>query len=304
MNSPEDLAPAQQPDELPTVSQLLMAARQRLASAPFRPSLREAGLLLCHVLGWSEARLLTHDQDRVPAQASACFAALLTRRLAGEPVAYLFGGKEFYGRPFSVDSRVLIPRPETEHLIARCLDLQLPQVPRILDLGTGSGCIAITLALELPGARVVAADLSLAALQVAQANCRRHQVSDRVRLVQADLTHPLSLDKFDLVVSNPPYVNPEEAAQLSPELNFEPRLALFAPENGRGVLRQLLAQARRLAPGKHLVFEIGYDQSEWLEQTVAATGQFALIEFVRDLSGIPRTAVLCRKAPPLNLPRP
>ena len=153
-----------------TVQGLLVEARRRLAAAPFAPPAREAGLLLAHALGVSEAQVLARHDEDVPAAAADRFLALLERRLAGEPFAYLTGEREFYGRGFRVDRRVLIPRPETEHLVEAALALPLPPGPRILDLGTGSGCLAVTLAAELPAATVVATDLSLAALAVARAN--------------------------------------------------------------------------------------------------------------------------------------
>ncbi len=152
---------------MPTFDLLVAAARARLKTAPFEPSPREALLLVGRVLGLSEAQVLARGGEAVPEAAAREIEALLVRRLAGEPVAYLFGEREFFGRSFAVDPRVLIPRPETEHLVEIALALPLPARPRILDLGTGSGAIAVTLALELPAARVVATDRSPAALAVA-----------------------------------------------------------------------------------------------------------------------------------------
>ncbi len=282
-----------------TVGDLLRQGRQALAEAAgFEPSLREANLLLRHVLGLGEASLLARRDEAVTADAAARFREFLARRLRGEPVAYLLGEREFYGRPFAVDPRVLIPRPETEHLVEAALALELPASPRILDLGTGSGVIAVTLALEIPGSRVVATDLSLAALQVLRSNVRRHAAEGRVAAVGGDLGAALRLDRFDLVVSNPPYVDPREAAELSPEVrDFEPHLALFAPGSGRRVLERLLDEARSLRPGVHLLLEIGYDQSEWLRAAVAGRRHLEPIEIVRDYGDIPRTAVLRRRSP-------
>src|SRR4029079_11845729 len=145
---------------MPTIRQLLAEARPRLAATSFGAPPREALLLLGHVLGLSEAQALARGDSDVPARAEARFRELLERRLTGEPAAYLMGEREFYGRPFFVDSRVLIPRPETEHVVEEALAASLPKRPRILDVGTGSGCLAVTLALEIPGSCVVATDLS------------------------------------------------------------------------------------------------------------------------------------------------
>lgn len=278
-----------------SIEELLREARLRLARVPFEPSSREATLLLTEVLGVSEARLYARNDEPVPEPDRRRFEALLERRLTGEPFAYLRGEREFYGRPFTVDPRVLIPRPETEHLVEAALALELPQAPRVLDVGTGSGCIAVTLALEIPGARVTASDISLGALRVLQVNARRHGVRDRLHPLQADLTDALRLERFDLVVSNPPYVNPDEAGELSPEVvDFEPHAALFAADSGREVIERLLRAAATLRGGTPLLIEIGYDQAKWLRAVVDARRDLELRDIVRDYGGIPRTAVLRR----------
>ncbi len=279
-----------------TIGQLLREGRRDLAAAPFEPSTREATLLLSHVLGRGEASILAHDEAGVSASEAHRFRDLLERRLRGEPVAYLLGEREFYGRPFAVDPGVLIPRPETEHLIEAVLGRELPPAPRLIDVGTGTGCIAITLALEIPRARVVATDLSLAALRVASGNRKRHGVGDRMALVGCDLVAALRLGPIDLVVSNPPYVDPADRGSLSREVHdFEPHLALFAEDRGRSVLARLLAEAAVLRPGAHLAVEIGYDQSEWLAAAVSKTEVWELVDLIRDYGSIPRTAVLKRR---------
>ncbi len=278
-----------------TIGDLLRDARQRLATAAFEPARREAALLLARVLDRSEASVLAFAEETVAAAAAARFQALLERRLAGEPVAYLFGEREFYGRSFIVDPRVLIPRPETEHLVEAALALDLPPRPRIADAGTGSGAIAVTLALEIPGSRVVATDVSLAALQVAQANVRRHGAGESVALVGGDLLTALDLAACDLVVSNPPYVDPAVAPELSAEVTgFEPHVALFAPDGGRAVIERLLDETAGLRAGAHLILEIGHDQGEWLSAAAAGRRDWQVVEIVRDYGGIPRTAVLRR----------
>ncbi len=281
----------------PSIGALLRGARSKLDRASFDVSTREGALLLSHVLGRGEAGILAHPEETVPAAAALRFQELLERRMTGEPVAYLFGEREFYGRPFNVDPRVLIPRPETEHLIEAALALDLPPKPCILDIGTGSGCIAITLALERPDARLVATDLSFAALRVAQSNTLRHGVADRVTLVGSDLATGLRPGPIDLVVSNPPYVDQGEQDNLSIEVRgFEPHLALFAPGRGASMLARLLDEMADLQPGTHLAMEIGYDQSEWLQAATNVHEAWELVKIVEDYSSIPRTAVLRRLA--------
>lgn len=277
---------------MPTAGQLLAEARPRLAATPFGASTREASLLLGHVLGLSEARLLARTDEVVSPEAERRFRELLERRLTGEPVAYLLGEREFYGRPFHVDSRVLIPRPETEHIIEAALEERLPPEPWILDVATGSGCIAVTLALEIPGARVVATDLSPGALAVADRNARRHEVRDRVHLLGTDLADGLDLSRFDLAVSNPPYVDRSEIPEISPEvLDFEPHLALFPPGAGDSVYARLFARCAELRSGIALAVEIGRGQLDAVRRHAAASG-LELASVRNDYSGIPRTVVL------------
>ena len=284
-----------------TIDDLLARARSRLAAAPFAPSTREAALLLGHVLGLSEAQVLARGDDTIDDPVRRRFLALLERRLGGEPVAYLVGEREFYGRAFAVDRRVLVPRPETEHLVEAALAARLPRAPRILDLGTGSGCLAVTLALELPGARLVASDLSLGALAVAAANVRRWQVEGRVALVAADLFAGLELGAFDLVVSNPPYVDRDDATTLSPEVvDFEPEMALFAAERGEAVLGEIFAGAAALAPGTRVMVEIGAGQLPALAARLAAGGPASPLQIEgawNDYSSIPRVLTLVRRHP-------
>lgn len=279
----------------PIVEEILAAARQRLSKAPFDPATREAALLLARVLGLSEAQLLAHSRDEVTAAAAERFTSLLERRLAGEPVAYLLGEKEFFGHPFRVDRRVLIPRPETEHLIEAALAQDLPPSPSILDVGTGSGCIGITLALELPAVRVVATDIASGALAVARANARHLGVEDRVSLVATDLARALNLSRFDLVVTNPPYVHPDEAAELSPEITgFEPATALFSPLDALGLVERLLAELQPVRAGTPLLVEIGLGQSDNLDQLTKDSG-FELVRVLPDYADIPRVAILQRR---------
>lgn len=280
----------------PTISQLLSEARPRLAATSFGAPPREAALLLGRLLGLSEAQVLAHGEREVPQETAERFRSLLERRLTGEPVAYLLGERELYGRTFAVDPRVLIPRPETEHVVEEALASPLPERPWILDVGTGSGILPVTLALEIPGARTVGTDISPSALAVARGNARRHEVSHRTRFVGADLAHGLDLSRFDLVVSNPPYIDPADAPSLSPEVvDFEPHVALFAPGFGDSVLARLFALLGvGLRPGIRAIVEIGFGQLDAVRRHAEASG----LHFAGsrpDYAGIPRVVVLERR---------
>jgi len=274
-----------------TVRQLLAEARERLAAAPFA-SAREAHLLLGHVLGWSEASLLARDDAAVSDEDAARFETLVERRLAGEPVAYLVGSKEFFGRAFSVDRRVLVPRPETEHLVEAAIALapSLPPWPRILDLGAGSGCIAVTLALELAVSRVVATDRSPSALAVARANARA--LGAPVSFVAAEWAASLRVETFDLIVSNPPYLDP--AGPVMPQVaQWEPASALWAGAGGLDAYRELLTGLHEARPGTPLLLEIGLGQAAPLERLAADVG-WRLAAIHHDLGGIERVVELRR----------
>lgn len=277
-----------------TVDELVRDARRRLSEAPHGPSTREALLLMAWLLKRDEAYILAHGEHQLEAMETHRFQELLQRRLDGEPMAYVLGEREFYGRMFQVDSRVLIPRPETEHLVEAALAWELPPEPRILDVGTGSGCLAVTLALEIPGARVTAVDISLGALAVARSNAQRLAAAESVHGLCIDLVYGLQLEDFDLVVSNPPYIAPQEASDLSPEiLHHEPGTALFADGDGLAVLHRLLTAAGELRPDCPLMVEIGAGQRPAL--TAAAIGQgLEVRRVVHDYAGIARTLVLTR----------
>ncbi|HXU32894.1 MAG TPA: peptide chain release factor N(5)-glutamine methyltransferase [Thermoanaerobaculia bacterium] len=281
-----------------TIGELLLRGKARLAEAAFvpPPPPREAALLLGRVLGFSEAQVLARDDRPVEPADAARYLEWIERRAGGEPVAYLLGEREFYGRVFHIDRRVLIPRPETEHLIEQVLATPLPSRPRILEVGAGSGCIAVTLACELPAARIVATDLSAGALAVARRNAVRLGATDRVDLIRTDLFTGIVPEKIDLLVSNPPYVDRTEAAEMSPEVcNFEPHLALFPPGGGGlETIDRLLASAAALRPGVRVLLEIGRGQLEAVESSARAAG-FDLLAAPADYAGIPRVAVLARR---------
>ncbi len=223
------------------------------------------------------------------------FITIVNRRLAGEPIQYITGEAEFYGLPFRVTPDVLIPRPETEHLVEKVIVLAARfQQPRIVDVGAGPGAIAIALGHKLPHAQITATDLSGAALAIARVNAKRNGVD--LRFLEGDLLDPVAGERFDIVVSNPPYVPETDRATLSVEVReFEPALALFAGEDGLDVYRRLIPDAFiALVPGGYLALEIGYGQSPAITELLVNAG-FAQIEFVPDLQKIPRVA--CARRP-------
>jgi release factor glutamine methyltransferase len=258
---------------------------------------QDAELFLLHVLGKGKVWLITHaDEELADAQASR-YAEFLERRYKGEPIQYITGEAEFYGLPFRVTPDVLIPRPETEHLVEKALSLAGDsKQPRIVDIGTGSGAIAVALARKLPRAVLTAIDLSAPALAVARENAERNGVSERIRFLQGDLLAPVAGERFEVIVSNPPYVPAADRAALSVEVReYEPALALFAGEDGMEVYRRLIpATFTALIPGGFLLLEIGYGQSPAIGEMLTRSG-FVQIEFIPDLQGIPRVA--CARRP-------
>jgi release factor glutamine methyltransferase len=226
----------------------------------------EAQVLLGHVMDCPRIELVARSDEEPTDEQTAGFKDLIRRRVDGWPVAYLVGRREFYLLPFEVSPAVLIPRPDTETLVLEALRLLKGKPsPRVLDLGTGSGCIAVSLAHQCKGATVTAVDVSPDALEVARRNADRHGVADRVTVRQGDLFAPLPADAtFDLIVSNPPYITPTELAGLAPEVrDHEPRVALDGGPDGLAFYRRIAADAGRfLAPGGSLLVEVGWTQDE------------------------------------------
>jgi release factor glutamine methyltransferase len=276
--------------------ELAAAAERRFVAAGIAaPEARlDAELLLRHVLGWDRAAWLTRRDEAAPDGADAAFDAAVRRREAREPVAYIRGVQEFYGRDFAVGPGVLIPRPETEMLIDEGLAVLAGRdAPHVLDIGTGSGCLAVTLALELPDATVTATDVSPDALAVAGENARRLGVASRVTFALA--AGAGGGGPYDLVVSNPPYVPDGDHAGLQPEVRrFEPATALFAGVDGLDVVRAIVPEVwSRLRPGGAMVVEIGIGQGAAAEAIARAAG-FVAVAVRADLQGIPRVVVARR----------
>jgi release factor glutamine methyltransferase len=282
---------------VPSVRDLVAEAAAVLAAAGFgrADAALDAEVLARHALGWDRASLLTRGREPAPQPFLDRYRALIERRARREPVAFITGHREFWSLDFEVTGDVLIPRPETELIVERALPLlDLQRKSRIADVGTGSGCLAIALAVERPVTRVLATDSSRAALMVARRNADRHGVGSRVRFVRADGLDAIS-GPLDLIVSNPPYVAAADAASLPPDVvQYEPGEALFAGDDGLSVLRTLIGSAAvRLAPHGHLVVEFGVGQSADV-QALARTAGWASIDIAEDLQGIPRVAVLGR----------
>lgn len=252
------------------------------------PSL-EARLLLAHVLNCKPIDVLVRSFDEPTDDERTKFRELIQRRVQGWPVAYLVGSKDFFLLRFEVTPAVLIPRPDTETLVQAVLErLKTRPTARVLDLGTGSGCIAISLAHQCPGLTVDAVDVSPDALDVARRNAALHGVDSRVRFRLGDLFAPLPTDApFDLIASNPPYIAPSEIAELAPDVrDHEPRLALDGGPDGLAFYRRIAADAGKfLKPGGDLLLEIGYTQNERVRSLFADRPEWTLGESIKDLDG-------------------
>jgi release factor glutamine methyltransferase len=271
----------------------LRAAAEQFEEAGCDTPMLDAEVILGFVLGHGRAGLIARRGDTLEVADVDAFRALCLRRAAREPVSHLVGAREFYGRPFLVNSAVLTPRPETELLVDLALEIIDAGARQVVDVGTGSGAVALTLAAErptLPGFGVVGVDLSRVALQVATANADvLLPAGVRVPFVQGDLLGAWSAGRLDLVVSNPPYIRESLMADGMPELAFEPKMALVGGDcDGLGVIRRLVKVAwRQLAPGGTIIFEIGSDQGAQAAEVASEAG-FQQVVLLRDLAGLDR----------------
>lgn len=278
-----------------------------------------AELLLMHALGHDRAWIYSHPECAIDLGHAEQYSTLIARRAAGEPTQYIIGKQEFWALEFEVNPSVLIPRPETEHVVEVALKRLPPRNSeadfhdgaaarriRIVDVGTGSGCIAVALTKELPKAELLATDISGAALEVAQRNATRHKVAGRIEFIKTDLLAALLREPlvgnhdtpitahqsrpFHLIVSNPPYVSRDEAATLQREVrDHEPDAALFGGPSGTEIYARLIEQAAALlAPGGNLVLELGYDSAPHVRSILGGGAHWRRIEITSDLAGIPR----------------
>jgi len=280
-----------------TIAETLKEASEYLRAASVTNDLLDAQTLLAEALGQDRTYLIVNFNQKLSGDALSKFQAMVERRAAGEPLQYITGHQQFFGLDFEVTPDVLIPRPETELAVEETIRfVQQNRIanPVIVDVGAGSGCIAVTLAREVGGARVIACDISLAALRVARRNANRNGVADRVEFVTMDLLDAFADRGFaDFILSNPPYVAEQEMPTLQCEVrDWEPRLALTDGDDGLSFYRRLLKDApARLKPGGHFICEMGYTQSEKISAMVDRE-VWAEPRLLDDLQGIPRTIVL------------
>lgn len=250
---------------------------------------RDAELLLRYASGKDRVFLLTHSGDAIPSDQQSAYEQFLTRRARHEPIQYILGEQEFYGLALHVTPDVLIPRPETEHLVEAALARLSKTAPlRIADVGTGSGAIALALAHALPQASITALDSSAPALKLARKNAERHQLETRIRFLESDLLAAVAEETFDAIVSNPPYVPKNEVLEEQVR-DYEPKAALYAGPSGLDIYQRLIPQAwLSLAPRGWLLMEIGHNQRDAIAALLA---DWTEVEFADDLQGIPRVAI-------------
>lgn len=280
-----------------SISSAIREGTQRLHEAAIAEPRREAGSLLAHVLGRDRSFIIAHADEPLTDAQCQTLQLLVERRATGEPLQYITAQQEFFKLDFEVTPDVLIPRPETELIVETALELlQNDPGAYFADIGTGSGCIAISMLHELPAARAIAMDISPAALRVARRNAERHRVADRLVLLESDGLSALDVNEsFSLIASNPPYVSEDELKSAQREVSYEPYEALAAGPDGLSVIRRLLADVPPfLRPGGYFVFEIGFGQSEVVEKLVDRR-VWKLLEIREDLQRIPRTFVLQKK---------
>ena len=282
-----------------TIKALLAWTTDFLTAKGFEAAKREAEILLAHVLGGKRMDLFVRFDEQPTDAERTKFRELIHRRVAGWPVAYLVGSREFYLLSFDVDPAVLVPRPDTETLVLEAIKRLKPlAAPAVLDIGTGSGCIAVSLAHQKKDARVTATDVSPDALAVARRNATKHGVADRMTFLQGDLFAPLPAGStFDLIASNPPYIAQSEFAALAPDVrDHEPRLALDGGPDGLAFYRRIAnGVVPFLKPGGSVLLEIGYTQDDAVRSLLAERPELEVGATLKDAAGHPRVATAKKK---------
>jgi release factor glutamine methyltransferase len=293
------MQPAPQAPQIWTVKKLLAWTTDFLKSKGFDEAKREAELLLMHVLQCQRVDLFTRFEDQPTDSDRAKYKELITRRVAGWPVAYLLGSRGFYLLTFDVEPAVLIPRPDTETLVLEALTRLKPlTAPEVLDIGTGSGCIAVSLAHQKKDAKLTATDISPDALTVAQRNATKNAVAERITFLQGDLFAPLAPGStFDLIASNPPYIAQSEFPSLAPDVrDHEPRIALDGGPDGLAFYRRIATGVVPfLNPGGSLLLEVGYTQADAVKGLLAERPELELGPTLKDTGGHPRVVTAKRK---------
>lgn len=286
-----------------TLAEAIYKAAQKFSEHGISNPRLDAEVLLSHVLKKDRAWLITHISDPLDNGTVKLFESVIDRRTRREPLQYITGMQEFWGLEFIVTSDVLIPRPETELLVETALKIMqsASRQATIIDLCTGSGCVAVSMAKEIGNARIFATDKSNRALAVARENARRHDVSDRIRFLEGDLYEPLEeLDirgQADIITANPPYIRSGDLPMLQPEVrDYEPKIALIAGPEGIEIQQRVLATSPEFLK-KHgaLIMEMGMGQAEELKRMVAETGAYSTQEILKDLAGIDRVIVARKK---------
>jgi len=285
-----------------TLTQALQQSACTLSVNGIEDSHIEARVLLGHITKLSPVQIYTQTEQTLSREQERDLSKLIERRLRREPTAYIVNRREFYGIDFYIDSRALIPRPETELLVDTALEFSKntcpPSPPLIADIGTGCGAIAISLALNLPQSKIYATDISHSALEVARLNCEHHKVTRQVTLLQGNLLEPVP-EPVDLIVANLPYVRSSELGNLSPEITgFEPRTAIDGGENGLNCIRQLLEQSKeKINPRGCLLLEIGQNQEQEVIHLIHSCLNKVSFTFIPDLNGINRVVKIDFKKP-------
>jgi release factor glutamine methyltransferase len=279
------------------ITDAIKQTRAELERVDVPNAIKDASLLVAHSVGRNKTFVITHPEYELTDNQSWLLADLTSRRVSREPLQYIFGSQEFYGREFKVTTDVLIPRPETEILVERAVEfLRQLESPRFCEVGVGSGCIAVSILCELPSAMAVGVDISEAALQIAHENAERHGVIDRTELLLSNVFSNIPSSSFDAIFSNPPYVSALDLDYLEPEVrDFEPTIALTSGDDGLDIIRRLAADApARLRSGGALILELGFGQSESV-RAMFDDGVWQGVEFIADLQGILRVVFAVKR---------